>query len=445
MQIRTGPGISLARALRVERGAVVSFVGGGGKTTSMFRLATELCGAGLRVITTTTTHISKDQVCFAPAFVVVDDLSSLTARLNEHGQCLVIGAPDGKGRVFGATPELIAELSARPDVDVVLIEADGSRSRPFKAPGEHEPAVVGKTTILVPIVGLNTIGQPLDENHVHRSEIAAALAGVSVGSPITAETVARVLSHPEGGAKHRPKGARLVPLLNKADSDASIERAAELAEKLLASPAVDSVAISSMQQEPPVLEAWVPVAAVVLAAGQATRFGATKQILPWNDSTLVALSAQAALDAGLDPVVVVLEHDAENVERALDAMPVRLAPNPEFASGQSSSLRTGLDALPLRTGAALFLLADQPAVTAEMIRKLVRAHRHTQAPACVPVFGEKRGNPVLFDRDLFRELGELRGDAGGRVLLEKYADRIATVPANRTALLDIDAPEDHKN
>ena len=61
--------MSLARALRVERGAVVSFVGGGGKTTSMFRLATELSAAGFRIVSTTTTHISKEQVHFAPASI----------------------------------------------------------------------------------------------------------------------------------------------------------------------------------------------------------------------------------------------------------------------------------------------------------------------------------------------------------------------------------------
>jgi molybdenum cofactor cytidylyltransferase len=444
MQSQIRAGISLAKALRVERGAVVSFVGGGGKTTSMFRLAAELCASGLRIVTTTTTHISKDQVHFSPAFVVIDELASLTVRLDEYGQCLVIGAPDGKGRVFGASSELIAALSARPDIDAVLVEADGSRSRPFKAPGEHEPAVPERTTILVPIVGINTIGQPLDEDHVHRSEAAAALAHVSVGSVITTETVARVLSHPEGGAKHRPAGARFVPLLNKADTDASLEQATELAGKLLASLAVDTVVISSMQQEPPVLEAWVPVAAIILATGQATLLGDSKQIPPLASSTLVAHSARTALDADLDPVIVVIGHDAENVEKALTGLPVQWVFDPEFAEGQSSSLRKGLDALPSRTGAALFLFADQPFVTSAMIRTLVQTHRLTFAPACIPVFEGQRGNPILFDKALFRELGELRGDFGGRVLLDKYADLIVTVPANPTVLLDIDTPKDYK-
>ena len=255
---QAGAGIPLVKALRAGRGDVVSFVGGGGKTTSMFRLAAELCAAGLRVVTTTTTHISLEQVHLSPASIVIDDLDSLTQHLDRHGQCLVIGPPDGKGRVYGASSELIAELRVRPDIDAILVEADGSRSRPFKAPGEHEPVVPENTTILVPIAGLNILGQPLDEDHVHRSEIAAALAQAPVGSPITAETVARVLSHPQGGAKHRPTGARLVPLLNKADTNDAIRQGGEVAEKLLAYSNVDAVIINSMQQNLSVLEVWVP-------------------------------------------------------------------------------------------------------------------------------------------------------------------------------------------
>ena len=435
-------GMPLVTALRVERNAVISFVGGGGKTSSMFRLARDLSGMGWRVVTTTTTHISQDQAAMAPAALPVQDISLLGAHLDRHHHCLVIGPPDGKGRVHGASPELIAALSARPDVDAVLVEADGSRSLPFKAPGDHEPVVPSVTTLLVPIVGLNALGTPLDETHVHRAEIAAALAGVSVGSPVSEETIARVLSHREGGAKQLPEGARLVPLLNKADTAAALNQGKKIAELLLTRPIVDTVAICSMRQEAPVLEAWAPAAAVILAAGQSTRFGAVKQLLPWNDTTLVAQAARTALDAGLDPVIVVLGHEAEKVEQALRGLPVQTVFNPDFAAGQSTSLDKGGEALPARTGAALFMLAGQPRITADLLRTLVQAHRRTFARACVPVFEGKRGNPVLFDRSLFAELRGLRGDTGGRVLLERYPDAILAVPSDRSILQDIDTRED---
>jgi molybdenum cofactor cytidylyltransferase len=434
--------ISLSKALRVARGDVVAFVGGGGKTTSMFRLAAELSAAGLRVVSTTTTHISNEQVRIAPASLRLEEIALLGSRLDQHGHCLLIGPPDGKGRVFGASSELIASLSARPDVDVVLVEADGSRSLPFKAPGQHEPVVPEATTILAPIAGLNSIGQVLEESHVHRSELAAALAQQPLGSNITPQTLARVLVHSEGGAKHRPAGARLAPVLNKADTDAAMQQGCEAAEKMLTDATVDTVIISTMQQEPPVRESWTHVAGIVLAAGKLTGFGDTKQILPWDDTAPAAHSVRIALDAGLDPVIAVLGYQADKVEKSLAGLPVRLVYNSDFGSGQGTSFRKGLEALPRYTGAAVFLLADQPLVTAEIIRTMVHAHRQSFAPACVPVFEGKRGNPALFDKSLFRELAELRGDAGGGELLEKHVGSIATVPASRKVLLDVDTPEE---
>jgi molybdenum cofactor cytidylyltransferase len=248
--------IFFAQALRVKRGDVVSFVGGGGKTTSMFRLAGELAGMGWRVVTTTTTHISLEQVRMAPMAIYMDEIAMLSEQLDRHGQCLIIGVPDGKGRVYGTSSEFIAELQSRADVDAVIVEADGSRSRPFKAPGAYEPVVPSVTTILVPIAGLNSLDTTLDEDHVHRAELAAELARVPVGSIITEDIMARVLCHPDGGAKRLPPGARLIPLLNKADNEAIRNRGRLIAEKLLADPLVDTVVIGAMLPDPPLLEAW---------------------------------------------------------------------------------------------------------------------------------------------------------------------------------------------
>jgi|WetSurSiteA1Bulk_404760.scaffolds.fasta_scaffold04658_4 molybdenum cofactor cytidylyltransferase len=436
-------GLSLAKALRVKPGDVVSFVGGGGKTSAMFRLASELSSAGLRVLTTTTTHISEEQARIAPVSIGLFELDLLKSRLDRFGHCLLIGPPDGKGRVLGAPPELICTLHAQPGVDIILVEADGSRSRPFKAPGAHEPVVPESTTTLVPIAGLNAVGQILDEAHAHRSEIIALLAEQPLGTPITTAIIARILSHPLGGAKALPAGARLVPLLNKADTEEDLASGRKVASQLLAYDAVDTVVLSSLIQDPPVRESWATVAGIVLAAGLSTRFGATKQTSPWEDTNLAAHAVRVALEAGLDPVIVVLGYDAANVEKALTGLPVRLVSNPDFAAGQSTSIRYGIDALPERTGAVLFILADQPFVTPETMRAIIQTHRRTLAPACVPVFEETRGNPVLFDKTLFDELRDLSGDAGGRVLLEKYRDTIVSVPASHAVLLDIDTPEDY--
>jgi len=436
--------MSLARALRVERGAVVSFVGGGGKTTSMFRLAAELSAAGLRVVTTTTTHISKEQVHLAPASIALDEMHLLDASLDRCGHCLLIGPPDGKGRVFGASSDLIDMLHARAGVDVVLVEADGSRSLPFKAPGHHEPVVPGATTILVPIAGMNALGQPLDEAHVHRSELVAALSQQPLGSPVTATTLARVLSHPEGGAKQCPNGAHLAPMLNRIDIETDAAAAREAAAMMLATGSVDTVLLGCVQHDPPVREAWAPTAGIVLAAGKTTCRGSVKQDLPWNGPIRVAHSVRTALDAGLNPVIVVLGYQAETIERSLAGFPVQPIFNPDFEAGQSTSFRKGLEALPPRTGAAVFLPAGQPRITVDILRSLVLEHRQSFAPACEPLSEERQDNPVLFDRVLFSELMELRGDTGGRELLETCGSAAVKVAAPHPVLLGIDADCDIK-
>ncbi len=390
----------------------------------MFRLASELGAAGMRVVTTTTTHISEDQVRFAPASILPARLDLLTDRLDRFGHCLIAGPPDGKGRVHGVLPELIARLKERSDVDIIVVEADGSRSLPFKAPGAHEPVVPDSTTILVPIAGLDALGQPLDDAHVHRPEIISSLAQQQPGSIVTGNIVARVLSHPQGGAKQLPAGARLVPVLNRADDETAVLRAREIAAQLLKSAVVDSVIISAMRGEPPVRETWAPAAGVILTDGQSMGRGSTDHLLPPKHLYLAVCAARVALEAGLDPVVAVLGQQAEETAQALAGMPVGTVVNTNFAAGQNSSVRTAIEALPARTGAAVILAAGQPFAAAETVRDLVRAHRRSFAPACAFGFEGKFGNPVLFDRSLFCELRESGGEAGYWPLLEKYRDSL---------------------
>jgi len=210
------------------------------------------------VVTTTTTHIGENQVSLAPAWILAAQLNSLSARLDECRHCLVTGAADGHGRMCGVTPGIVAELHAHPDVDVVLVEADGSRMRPFQAPAEHEPAVPPVSTHLVPTIGIDVIGQPLDEDHVHRPERVAGLTGLRLGEPVTVEAAAQVLGSPEGGAKQRPSQARLIALINKVESERALRLARAVAGRLMQIPAIDSVLLGSMRVDTPVLEIWNP-------------------------------------------------------------------------------------------------------------------------------------------------------------------------------------------
>jgi molybdenum cofactor cytidylyltransferase len=418
----------------------------------MFRMAEELIAQGQHVVTTTTTRIFVAQIDLAPWHLVHPNsqppqqlIASLARQLNGQPHILVTGEPDYQiGKAFGVAPDVVDAISSMPEVDAVLNEADGSRMRPFKAPAEHEPVVPGSTTLLVPVVGIDVLGRPLTDTYVHRAERVAELAGVRPGSEVTPDIVAAVLTHPAGGLKGRPSGARVVALLNKVEDARQLVGARELAERLLACRVVDAVAIGAVQRQEPVSEVESRVAAIILAAGGASRFGAPKQLLPWQGGTLLSQVADAALASRADPVIIVLGYQAGTCRAALGDRQVKLVTNPDWQEGQSTSVRAGLDALPDNIGAAVFPLADQPAISPSTIDALIARHRATLAPVVWPEYEGQRGNPVLFDRAVFPQLSRLTGDTGGRAVLQAYATQVERVPVSDLGILfDIDTPDDY--
>jgi len=249
--------VTLAEALELQNDDVVALVGGGGKTTAMFRLAREVAGGGGRAITTTTTRIFAAQIALAPAHVSAVDATRerVLAALEAHGHVLVIGAPDpATGKADGIPLDLFHRLRAWCPGACMLNEADGSRMRPFKAPAGHEPVIPAETTLVVPVVGADVFGKPLDGEHVHRPELVSALSGAAPGSPVTPAMVARVLAHPDGGRKGAPSGARVVVVINKVESLPDRAPARETAERLLREPAIRSVVLAAVRGREAVLE-----------------------------------------------------------------------------------------------------------------------------------------------------------------------------------------------
>lgn len=426
----------------------------------MFRLASELTTRGWRVITTTSTRIFCAQTVLAPHHLATDgvtlpDPARLQALLAEWGQVLVTGpVTAGTGKAAGVSMAVIEAMRQLPGVDVVLVEADGSRMRPFKAPAAHEPMVPPGTTILVPVVGLDVLGSWLDEAHVHRADRVSALSGKPPGARIDSEMVADLVAHAEGGAKGRPPGARLAPLLNKLDLLAPVEPGQlpgivqTLVDRLLTYDVIDQVMVGAVRNLDPVAQVIGRVAGVILAAGSAQRFGSLKQLAPWQGRPLVQhVAATALASSGLDPVVLVLGCGAHEVAAAVQSLDSRLRVvyNDAWAAGQSTSLHAALrmieqDHRPV--SAALFLLADQPGVSTTVVAGLVEAYRQTGADLVVPVYQGQRGNPVLFDRNTFPALCTLRGDTGGRPLLNDPAWAKVAVAFDQPPPHDIDTPAD---
>lgn len=186
---------------------------------------------------------------------------------------------------------------------------------------------------------------------------------------------------------------------------------------------------------------------VLLAAGRSRRFGGglPKQLLPFEGEPLVRRAARTALASGLDGVLAVVGHAAREVEEALDGLEVRTVLNPDHAKGLASSVRAGLAAVPGEAAGALFLTADQPLLSAEIVDRLLAAFRETGGPIVLPSAEGRRGSPVLFHRSLFGELAAVQGDAGGRQVVSRHPEAVVEVPLeSATPLEDVDSPEDYR-
>lgn len=186
---------------------------------------------------------------------------------------------------------------------------------------------------------------------------------------------------------------------------------------------------------------------VILAAGAATRMGAVKQLLPFGGRSLVRHTAEEALAAGCGPVVVVLGAHAEQLQEELHDLPVQVALNPRWPEGMGSSIHTGMTALAAAPGGAeltavVLTVCDQPFFSAHLIHRLLAAQGESGSPLVASAYGETRGVPALFRRELFPELLALTGPEGARRVLQAHAAETAAVPFPEGAF-DLDTPEDY--
>jgi molybdenum cofactor cytidylyltransferase len=186
------------------------------------------------------------------------------------------------------------------------------------------------------------------------------------------------------------------------------------------------------------------VAAIVLAAGRSTRMGGPNKLLAdIAGKPLVRIVVEEALASRARPVIVVTGHERARVEAALAGLDVRLVHNPDFAQGLSTSLKTGLAAVPAPADGAIICLGDMPQVRAGLIDRLIAAFDPARgALIAVPTLEGRRGNPVVWSRRFFTELAELEGDVGARHLIGTYGEALVEVPVtDSAALVDIDTPE----
>lgn len=227
--------------------AVVSIVGGGGKTTLLYRLGREAKRRGVRAVLSGTARFTpapRDQM---PPLVQLDEprlLAALEAALAIDPVVVASTRREQKGRLGRISVATADACAAIAGLGLLALEADGSKMLPFKAPDAHEPAIPSRATHVVAVVGADAIDAPLDAEHVHRPERIRALAGGNEAT-CTIEVIARVLASEQGGRK----GAGELPyavLINKAEL--APDRAADLA-AALRDRGVPRVIVASLRDE----------------------------------------------------------------------------------------------------------------------------------------------------------------------------------------------------
>ena len=295
---------------------------------------------------------------------------------------------------------------------------------------------------------------------MHRPERVRALLQVEdAATRLTPRMLGRLLVEPYGrgesgeerGARSggsRPSGARLVPLLNKAESAPRLAAARLIAQRLAQQSQPALIGAVGPESRTAVRERWGATTAVVLAAGESRRMGEPKQLLRWQGEPLVTRAARVALESGASETIVVTGAVGAQVEAALGPLReagrgrLRVVHNAAWQAGQAGSVRAAVEALPAACEAVLFTPVDQPRLPAGLLRRLWQAWRGGSDLAAVTVEGAVRGAPGLFDRRFFGQLRQVQGDGGGGRLLRRYAAEVSAIEAPLEWVADVDTPED---
>ena len=188
------------------------------------------------------------------------------------------------------------------------------------------------------------------------------------------------------------------------------------------------------------------VSGILLAAGPSVRFGpVTKQLLDFGGEPLIRRIAGEACRSLLGEVVAIVGHRAVAVEAALAGLDLRCAVNSRYREGLSGSIAAGIRSMDPAAEAALFMTADQPFLTKDVIDRIVLRYANTSAAIVVPSFEGQRGSPVLFARTLFADLKGLRKDQGGREIIRRCPQLVVEVELESARpLADIDTPADYE-
>ena len=194
----------------------------------------------------------------------------------------------------------------------------------------------------------------------------------------------------------------------------------------------------------PSCEVWVSCkrfSAIVLAAGGSSRLGKPKQLIPWRGTTLLSYTIAEIEKSGMRDIILVLGASSEAIQNSIDNKGLRIVINPNWKSGKASSINTGINVLDAETEWAMIFLCDQPYISADLVKCLLKAGQGSQASIIAPDVNGEPSNPVLFKNNTFKAFSELKGEEGGKKLFEQF--KMELIPwQDERILMDVDTLED---
>lgn len=247
----------LIDTLQLTGQGLISIIGAGGKTSLMFRLAKELADSGKIVLTATTTKMFMPLPAQSPFTIIESSIEEIikksASRLKRFLHFSAGQKYDpSKGKLQGFAPDSIDQLWQAGLFDWIIVEADGARQKPLKATASHEPVIPGATTHLILVTGLDALGKPFNETHVHRAKLFSQNTGLPLGETMDEKSMAISIA-----IEIKKAGDLCHPLsnfvfLNKADNPDKISSGEKIAELLQTNKIIHQIIIASLIDDFPV-------------------------------------------------------------------------------------------------------------------------------------------------------------------------------------------------
>ncbi|WP_253288629.1 selenium cofactor biosynthesis protein YqeC [Blautia sp. MSJ-19] len=424
---------ALLNALKIdlEKCRGIAVVGGGGKTSLIFRMMESFVSAGKKVIVTTTTHMAYEP---ERPFAEDGNTDKIRHDLETYHYTVAASLDRSKGKIGCFSEEKLEKL--RGLADILLIEADGAKRLPLKVPGEWEPVIPDFVELVIGVVGMDALGEPIQKT-CHRPEKVADFLGKGKEEVVTEDDIVKIAVSGDALRKCVDERAYRV-LLNKADIPGKAEAAERIAGKL-EEQGVRAVWGSLQKENYNLVE---KLTLIMLAAGNSRRFGSNKLLYEINGAPMYLRTLhklqKAASELGNCEIIVVTQYEEIAAKAQESGARVLINPHPE--RGISSSMQIGLAAAK-ESSACLFTVSDQPWLTAETIVHLVHRFQSEHKGMACTILGNKTGNPCIFSQKYYQELQEITGDKGGKQIIKRHPEDVAYLEIeDAKELVDVDVP-----